>query len=247
METPTDAPVNARERAWADPVHRLKVEGMPAEAINLNVEGRQLTSPLQGFGQMWQKTYRLPLRGLQIAPAEVIRAWKDNFPKFWPEGNHFYAPLTAITPGEVAVLNLPALPGIRLSTGILVIYADDTSFTFMTPQGHMFAGWITFSALEEEGATVLQTQALIRANDPMYEAMFRAGILGGMEDRFWSATLENLARHLGVEGKTEIRAVLVDPRMQWREAKNIWHNAAIRSGLYTMAAPFRWLARPRRA
>ena len=28
----------------------------------------------------------------------------------------------------------------------MVIYADDESFSFMTPQGHMFAGMITFSA-----------------------------------------------------------------------------------------------------
>jgi hypothetical protein len=41
----------------------------------------------------------------------------------------------------------------RLSTGVMVIYADDKSFTFMTPEGHMFAGWITFSAMEQDGAT----------------------------------------------------------------------------------------------
>ena len=36
--------------------------------------------------------------------------------------------------------------GMKLSTGVMVLYADDESFTLMTPQGHMFAGWITFSA-----------------------------------------------------------------------------------------------------
>ena len=41
------------------------------------------------------------------------------------------------------------LPGrVKLSTGVMVLYADDESFTLMTPQGHMFAGWITFSATE---------------------------------------------------------------------------------------------------
>ena len=34
----------------------------------------------------------------------------------------------------------------KLSTGVMVLYADEESFTLMTPQGHMFAGWITFSA-----------------------------------------------------------------------------------------------------
>ena len=29
---------------------------------------------------------------------------------------------------------------------MFVLYADEESFTLMTPQGHMFAGGITFSA-----------------------------------------------------------------------------------------------------
>jgi hypothetical protein len=33
-----------------------------------------------------------------------------------------------------------------VSTGVLVLYADDTSFSFISPEGHMFVGMITFSA-----------------------------------------------------------------------------------------------------
>ena len=76
----------------------------------------------------------------------MIAIWKDEFPSFWPKGSQFYAPLTGIAPGEVALLRRPCGGGLKLSTGVLVLYADEESFTFMTPQGHMFAGWITFSA-----------------------------------------------------------------------------------------------------
>jgi ATP/maltotriose-dependent transcriptional regulator MalT len=31
----------------------------------------------------------------------------------------------------------------------------------------------------------------------------------------------------------------VDPKVQWSQAKNVWHNAGVRSMLYTMTAPFR--------
>ncbi|MDX1523010.1 MAG: hypothetical protein R3264_15400, partial [Anaerolineae bacterium] len=117
---------------WAGRVSGLRVTDIPEEAINLNVEGRQLTGPLRGFGQMWQKTYKVRLSGTEVTPAEVIQDWKENFPKFWPAGNHFYGPLTGIAPGEVAVLNLAAPGGLPLSTGIMIIYADDESFTFMT-------------------------------------------------------------------------------------------------------------------
>ncbi len=225
---------------WAEQTKTFKVSNAPIGALNLNVEGRQALSPLQGFGQMWQKTYRIRLEGTKIQPSEVIKTWKENFPKFWPKGNRFYAPLTGIAPGEVAFLNLSMPVGIRLSTGVMVLYADDESFTLMTPQGHIFAGWITFSSYEDDGCTIAQSQVLIRANDPMYEIGFR---LGGhaKEDRFWQDTLKSLAEYFGVEAPVQTQKVCVDPKLQWSQAKNIWHNSAIRTTLYTVSTPVRWV------
>ncbi len=75
---------------WAKPVDKLKVSESPKEAINLNVEGRQLSGLTHGFGQLWQKTYKVRLSGIEVTPQEVITAWKTNFPKFWPKGNDLY-------------------------------------------------------------------------------------------------------------------------------------------------------------
>ena len=227
---------------WAHPVEKLGVPGAPPGAININVEGRRVVGPLQGFGKMWQKTYRVRLTGSAATPIEVIKGWKENFSEFWPQGNRFYAPITGIAPGEVAILNLSTGP-VKLSTGVMVIYADDESFTFMNPQGHMFAGFITFSAFEEDERTVAQAQVLIRASDPLWEMIMR--VFGyRKEDEFWQDTLKSLAEHFGVEGDPQMQATCVDPRLQWSQAKNIWHNAAIRSTLYAAAAPARWVARP---
>ena len=44
-------------------------------------------------------------------------------------------------------MSLPG--GMKVKTGVMVLYADEESFTLMTPEGHMFAGWITFSAYQE--------------------------------------------------------------------------------------------------
>ena len=97
---------------------------------------------------MWQKTYQVRLPQETVSATDLIATWKQRFPEFWPEGNSFYAPLTGIEPGEVALIGM-TLPGkMKLSTGVMVLYADEESFTLMTPQGHMFAGWITFSATE---------------------------------------------------------------------------------------------------
>src|SRR3954470_8675641 len=170
--------------AWAKPVAHLEVTGVEPGSSGSNVAGRRPTSPVQGSGRMWQKTYRIRLEGADVRPAEVIEVWKRDFPTFWPKGNRFFAPLAGIAPGEVAVLDLTMPGGLKLSTGVLVLYADDESFTLMTPEGHMFAGWITFSAAERDDSTVAQVQVLMRASDPLYE--LGMPIIGHRsEDRFW--------------------------------------------------------------
>ena len=190
--------------AWAKPVDHLEVTGVEPGAAGINVAGRRPTSPVQGFGRMWQKTYRVRLEGSDADPAEVIAVWKRDFPSFWPKGNRFFAPLAGIAPGEVAVLDLTMPGGLKLSTGVLVLYADEESFTLMTPQGHMFAGWITFSAFDDGGVTAAQAHVLMRASDPLYEMGMT---FGGhrQEDRHWVHTLRSLAAAFGVEGEVDDR------------------------------------------
>jgi len=242
MTTKADQPPaeDPRDAAWARPVAHLQVEDVPAGALNLNVEGRRVVGPLQGFGQLWQKTYWVRLTGLKSSPQAVMTDWKQNFPKFWPRGNHFYPSLVGIAPGEVALLSLAMPGGVPMSTGMLVLYADDVSFTMMTPQGHMESGWITFSAFEQDGATVAQVQSIARANDPMYEIGFML-FAHGVQERFWHATLTALASHFGVAGQVQMRKTCVDPRWQWAQAGNLWHNAALRTGMYLSLAPARWV------
>jgi hypothetical protein len=228
--------------SWAKSVSQLKVSDVPDGALNLNVEGRRLASPIQGFGKMWQKTYQVRLPAERASAAEVIATWKQRFPDFWPEGNRFYGPLTGIEPGDVALLNM-TLPGkMMLSTGVMVLYADDESFTLMTPEGHMFAGWITFSATELGDETVAQAQVLMRASDPIFELGLT---MGGhrQEDRFWQHTLTALAAHFEHEAEVDTQVVCVDKRRQWSRWRNLWQSSAIRSSLYTMGAPGRALKR----
>jgi hypothetical protein len=228
---------------WAQPVSTMKVGSMPTRALNLNVDGRQAMSPLQGFGQLWQKTFRVRLSGTSVSPSEVISTWKEHFPTFWPKWDHFYQPATGIAPGEVALINM-LLPGDipvgpPVSTGVFVMYADEESFTFMNPQGHMFAGWITFSAYEEDACTIAQIQLLVRANDPVYELGFRLGA-SRSESKFWQYTLKSMAAHFGVNEPVQTRVVCVDPRVQWSQFWNIWQNATIRTVMYRMSTPLRW-------
>jgi len=191
---------------------------------------------------MWEKTYSLNA-GQVTAPRDAIATWKAHFPEFWPKGNRFAGALAGISPGDVALLDLAMGGGVKLSTGVFVLYADQESFTLMTPQGHMFAGWITFSADEAEADTIIRAHVLMRANDPLYELGMMFGG-HGKEDRFWAQTLATLGTRLGVpDPQVETRSTCVDNHRQWRHARNIWHNAMLRSMLQTIATPVTALRR----
>ena len=203
-----------------------------------NVDGRLLTGPQQGFGRLYQRRYSVDI-GTVASPEVAIAEWKAGFGSFWPKGNHFLGTVGAIVPGEVAPIAVAAAPGVQLATGVLVLYADDLSFTFMTPQGHMFGGWITFSAGQAaSGGTELDIALLMRAGDPLYEIAMP--IMMRKEDQAWSAVLGNLGRHLGA-ASVDVReeTTVIDRRRLWRNWVNVWHNAGVRSVLWTAATPVR--------
>ncbi len=227
---------------WAQRVDRLKAPDAPPEALNLNVAGRRAVGPLQGFGQLWQKTFCIRLVGASVTPAEVIAEWKAELPRFKPAESRFYPSPGGIARGEEVLINAWT-PGGPIATGVVVLYADDESFTLMTPEGHPESGWVTMSAYVEDGVTVAQVQGLARASDPIYELAFRA--MGSrLQDTIWEHVLTELAAHFGVKGQpVEVDRWLLDPKVQWRRAGNIWHNAQIRTILYQLAAPIRWVRR----
>jgi hypothetical protein len=227
--------------SWAKPVRTLTTKDVPAGATDLNVSGRRLQGAASGFGKLWQKSFWVRLDGAAVTPRDVIREWKERFAEFWPKGNRMFLPATGIAPGEVGLINVAPIPGApAMATGVLVIYADDESFSFMSPVGHPFAGPLTFSAADDGGVTVVKVDELTRASDPLYELAMMTPFLGDrMQNEMWRATLRNVASHWGVEGHVEQRIVCVDGRRQWSQAKNVFYNAGIRSTLYMFVKPFR--------
>jgi Domain of unknown function (DUF1990) len=220
---------------WAKRIERLEVSDVPEGAANVNVQGRREVGALQGFGKLWQKTYRVRLTGADATPEEVVRVWKEHFPEFQPPNSRFYPSMSGVAPGEVLFISA-SVGGMPVHTGVRVIYADDESFTIMTPEGHPESGWNTFSAYDEDedGTTIAQIQSLARANDPIYELGFR--IVGSTtQERIWTHVLKSLAAHFGANEPVTLEKTCVDPKVQWSQIKNVWHNAGARSMLYTMA------------
>jgi hypothetical protein len=126
-------------------------------------------------------------------PRAGIAAWKADFGRFWPRGNAF--PRRAHrhrSRGRRAARPLDARrrPAVDRRDGALrgrrVLHPHDAA-------GPHVRGWITGSAFERTGSTMLQAQVLMRANDPLYEVGLTLG-RARKEDRFWCETLAPSAR-----------------------------------------------------
>ncbi len=225
------------DSGWAPYLSKLQVTVKPKGALNKNVNGRRVIGPLQGFGPMWQKTYLLTINMPELQPDEVITIMKQHFPEFQPVQNTFYPPDNGVLAGEIVLID-SSTPGGIVSTGVLVLYADDLSFTLMTPRGHPEAGWVTFSAKKQANNVVMQIQGLARAADPVYEFAFR--IAGSkFQETIWKHVLSSLAFYLGIESDVQMMKTCIAPDLQWGKMNNIWYNAQIRSLPYNIPRLFR--------
>jgi hypothetical protein len=66
--------------------------------------------------------------------------------------------------------------GMKLSTGVFVLYADEDSFTFMTPQGHMFAGFDVDAEPETSAVCVDKRRQWGQAGNVRHSSAFRSSI-----------------------------------------------------------------------
>lgn len=218
----------ARVRRSA-PMHRrqaepVREEELAPEVSPTNVAGRRVSGPSQGFGQLWRKRFWV-LLDPAFPPTDVVHEWKRNFSEFWPGESQLTGRIDeqAVTGAD---LEMPA--GTKIATGLVVVRSDVDSFTLMTLQGHIFAGWVRFGARDDGPTTRVEVEVLMRAGDPVYEAGL---MLGGhkREEEFWKQTLVKVASHFDQPAPVAMEATLEDGRRQWSRVRNTWYNAAIRT------------------
>lgn len=202
----------------------------------LDIDGVSLLGPSEGFGKLWRKTCRVALGDDSLPPEEVIATWKAHFGEFWPEGNNFYAPFRSLTPGDIAEIKIDVAAGVALSSGVAVLSSGPTSFTLITPEGHIFAGLITLSAVSQDGRTVAQSDVVMRASDPLFE--IGMALFGHRrEDRFWEETLGALARFFGSNATPVSTSRCLDRHYQWAYVWNVRNNALLRAVIARGVSP----------
>lgn len=223
---PTDA------KNWAPKVDRLHVAD-DLRKYGYNVEGRRVAGPTTGFGPLWLRTYTADL-GTAAAPERVVADWRERFGDYWPRMGRFHGSIAAIQPGDVAPFTAAGM-----TSGVMVLYADETSFSFLTPEGHMFAALITFSCeSNDRGRSIAQIRMLLRTSDPLFDVIWPFERRG--EDLFWPGTLRNLAAAHGVRPvRVLVQSECVDRKRLWKNWRNIRYNSGIRTIGHVLSAPFR--------
>ena len=230
-------PGKQSDAGWAPKVDRLHVTERPVGAFTKNMDNRRLLGQLQGFGPMWEKTYWLDIKKPDLKAADVIKAMQEHFLEFQPPENSFYPTSKGIAPGEMIYIDSKT-PGGIVSTGVMVLYMDDRSFTFITPQGHPEAGWITFSVDERAESVYVQIQGLVRASDPFFEVAFT--IAGSkFQETIWKHVLTSLAKYLGAEESVQMKKYRPAIDLQWGKSGNIWYNSQLRSLPLNITSLFR--------
>ncbi len=204
--------------------------GLPAppggEDNAANVQGRHLAAPREGFGQLWRKELSLTIEN-GPAPEALAALWKRDLEGLWPHQGEIHRRTEDLQRGEVVGIDIEAGP-LRLSTGAVVVDATETSFTLLTPQGHMLAGWTRCEAEAVPEGTRARVVIEMRAADPLYELGL---IFGGhrTEERFWADLLWNLASRFEQRPPVRLIRRRVDGRRNWRKWTNVRHNAGIRT------------------
>jgi anti-anti-sigma regulatory factor len=223
------------DAGWAPYIERISITEKPKGAMLRNMDNRRLQPQISGFGKMWQKTFWLMIDKPELTPKDVITKLMQNFVVFQIPENFFYPTSKGLSPGALVFIDSKT-PGGIVSTGIYVIYVDDTSFTYITPQGHPEAGWITFSAREQDGKIRLQIQGLVRASDPFYEIAY--AIAGqAFQEKIWLNVLTQMAKHLAIDDNGQMVKYKPADYWQWGRVGNIWYNAQLRTLPYNIT---RW-------
>ena len=183
MSTETNT---ARRRAWAKPVERLHVGDVPRGAGNLRRRAAGRRRPAPGLRQDVAEDLPRAAAGATWHRRRGDPGVEAALPVFWPKGNRFYAPLTGIEPGEVALIDLARAgrhEALDRRDGDVrrrrVVHADDAAGPHVRRLDHV-------QRVRGDGVTVAQAQVLMRAQRSALRA--RAAFGGhGQEDRLLAA------------------------------------------------------------
>ena len=224
------------------PVDRLSAAGV-AGARDDAVTGKRVSGPLQGLRPALAEDVHRPPRRRRDLPDRPHRALEGALPDVLAEGPAVLCAAVRDRPGRgrpardraaarrarEAVDRRP-----RPLRGRRVVHVHDPRRPYPVGMDHLLRP----ARRRRDDRPGAGPRAAVRP-------VRRAGLHARRQpqnNRFWEATLRNLATAVGVAAPVvETQAVCIDKNRQWRYWRNVRNSATIRSARRTLTAPFRKL------
>ena len=165
----------------------------------------RVVTAADGTGPLLQRDYWAIINGCELAPEQIMRRVRAEFPRFAPEDLvQFSRPAPDETPlsvGDEMTVDIKSAG----SCDVRVVAVDGRSLTLQTLDNHPEAGRITFGARHDaQGRTVFRIRSRARANGPLnylgYELLGKR-----MQAQTWVAFIERVVAACGGRAVGDIR------------------------------------------
>ena len=249
MIEPTNAPTPPTNRDaanWARPVDRLSAAGV-AGAKDDAVTGKRVSGPLQGFGQLWQKSFTVRLDGVDTTPEARHRRLEGALPRVLAEGRNVLCAAVRASPRARSRSSrsqpVPGRPGQALDRrpgplrGRRVVHVHDPRGPYAVGMDHLLG-----AARRRRGrrpgpgprATVRPVRrARLHARRQPPEQQVLAG----------DPAQPRRSRSASSSRSSRSRSSASTSNRQWRHWRNVRNSATLRSARRTLTSPVRRITR----
>jgi Domain of unknown function (DUF1990) len=198
------------------PLHRSEVAGgLPGDApppLPDGVARDEVQDPSDGAGPLFHRVYRARIRESDIAPEQLVAAITSDpdrvAPSEFASFNKVLGDEGAMAVGDEYVVRMPG----PWDGPVRVVERTPTSFRFVTLDGHLEAGQITFQATRGE-LLEFRIESWARAGDRLSNLLYdRLRMSKEVQLHMWTSVLERVAELAGgrLTGGIEIRTRRVD-------------------------------------
>lgn len=178
-------------KLWSETVEHSGAKG---PRVRLRGQARDLQRPQEGVGPLNHRTYHVRIAGSQLAPADLMEAFRTSPNRFSPTSYAVFAPDPApegLRNGDRLTVVLPG----PWNGPIQVAAVSPDRIRLETLDGHLEAGWIEFSVRSSGADVEFRIESYARSGDSVVDLLYhRVGIAKLFQTETWVQVLESAVR-----------------------------------------------------
>lgn len=163
----------------------------PGPAPSVDMSDRPgLQRPGDGVGPLIHRRYRVHIAQATLTPAELMTELRQDPNAFSPTSFATFDPPPQSPGMRVGDEFAVRLPG-PWDGPVVVAEAGEQCVRLETRDGHMEAGWIRFTTLDDDDQVVFEIESLARSGDPAFDLLYHPGRVAKLvQTEMWIRVLE---------------------------------------------------------